>query len=113
MTTATTGTADVHDFDDFDPLARWIIVVATAEARLARHPVVSSAHLILASWLAVSTPTGHALREAGLSGRIAKAWLDHEIRPETRVDEPVHDADLLTKIRDVARNHGSDRISVE
>ena len=93
--------------DDLDPIARWIVVVATSEARLARHPEVSSAHVVLAAWLAVGTPLGAALRDAGFSGRIAKAWLEHEVRPEERSDEPVVDDRLLSRARSIATENNA------
>ena len=102
MSTAVFPIHEGYAFEDFEPLARWVIVVATAEARLARHPIVTSAHVMLALWLAETSPTGVALRRAGMSGRVAKAWVDHEIRPARRADEPELEAALLDRARVLA-----------
>lgn len=111
MTTVARNALEQDDFSDFEPSARWILVVASAEARMARHPVVSSAHIVLANWLAVTTPAGQALREAGMSGRIAKAWINHEIRPDTRSDDPGFDPQFMARVRQIAAERGARRVT--
>lgn len=113
MTAALDRTFTENDFGDFEPSARWILVVASAEARMARHPVVSSAHIVLANWLAVNTPAAQALREAGMSGRIAKAWINHEIRPDSRSGNPHFDPAFLARVREIAAERGARRVAAQ
>ncbi len=113
-----TAPAPVHPFDfdtfsDFSRGSRWILTVAAAQAHMARHPLAGSGHIVLATWLSTTTPAAHALREAGISGRVAKAWLNHEVRPTSRSDEPDFDWVLIARARAIAAEHGAEAVSPE